>query len=63
MVLKEFTIVKDKRSNCLSCMGVTTIKEYISYINDIYRMKGGIEGQRDALRTSLCYKNKKKDGR
>lgn len=60
MVLKELTIVKDKRSNCLSCMGVTTIKEYISYINDIYRMKGGIEGQRDALRTSSAIKIRKR---
>jgi len=41
-------------------MGVTTIKEYISYINDIYRMKGGIEGQRDALRTSSAIKIRKR---
>ena len=39
MVLKELTIVKDKRSNCLSCMGVTTIKEYISYINAEFNLQ------------------------
>ena len=60
MELKHLTIVKDKRSNCLSCMGITTIQDYIKYIEDIYKIKGGIEGQRDALRTSSAIKIRKR---
>ncbi|MCB5172595.1 hypothetical protein LGV59_15055 [Bacteroides fragilis] len=60
MELKHLTIVKDKRSNCLSCMGITTIQDYINYIEDIYKIKGGIEGQRDALRTSSAIKIRKR---
>lgn len=41
MKLKHVTIVKDKRSNCLSCMGITTIQDYIKYIENIYTNKGG----------------------
>ena len=32
MKLKHVTIVKDKRSNCLSCMGITTIQDYIKML-------------------------------
>lgn len=60
MELKHVTIVKDKRSNCLSCMGITTIQDYIKYIENIYTNKGGIEGQRDVLRTSSAIKIRKR---
>ena len=60
MKLKHVTIVKDKRSNCLSCMGITTIQDYIKYIENIYTNKGGIEGQRDVLRTSSAIKIRKR---
>lgn len=60
MELRHLTIVKDKRSNCLSCIGITTIQDYIKYIEDIYKIKGGIEGQRDALRTSSAIKIRKR---
>ncbi len=44
--------IYDKNSQCWSLMLTMSIIEYIDLINKTYAAKGGIEGQRDVLRTT-----------
>lgn len=60
MNLKNISVIKDNRSDCFSIMGITNIKEYIEYIKSIYNDRGGISGQRDALKTSSAIKIRKR---
>lgn len=41
----------DKRSECYSVMTTMKLNEYLSKIRETYENKGGIEGQRSALKT------------
>lgn len=60
MKLNNISVIKDNKSNCYSIMGMTTIGEYINYIDDVYKNRGGISGQREALRTSSAIKIRKR---
>ncbi|MDB6454465.1 hypothetical protein [Falsirhodobacter sp. 20TX0035] len=42
----------DTRTECYSLMSTMTIGDYISLIKDAHASKGGIKGQRDALKTT-----------
>lgn len=50
------TIVKDNRSDCFSVMGTVTIKDYMDFIDEVYKNRGAITGQRDALKNSSAIK-------
>lgn len=56
MNINNFTAVKDNRSDCFSLMGMTTIGDYMEFINEIYKNRGAIEGQREALKNSSAIK-------
>lgn len=60
MQITNITIIKDGRSDCYSIMGITSIKDYIDYIDDIYKAGGGITGQRETLKTSSAIKIRKR---
>lgn len=60
MELTNISVIKDNRSDCFSIMGITNIKDYIEYIKTIYNDRGGITGQRDALKTSSAIKIRKR---
>jgi hypothetical protein len=53
-------ILKDKRVNCYSVMTELTVGEYLDIINSAYKNRGGIEGQRDALKTSTAIRIRKR---
>lgn len=60
MKLTNISVIKDNRSECYSIMGLTNIEEYIKYIKTIYENRGGISGQRDALKSSSAIKIRKR---
>ncbi|MEQ9235257.1 hypothetical protein [Coleofasciculus sp. E2-BRE-01] len=53
-------ILKDERVNCYSVMTQLTINEYLDIIERIYESGGGIEGQRDPLKTSTAIRIRKR---
>lgn len=50
----------DKRGNCLSIMLTLKYSDYKDIIFGAYKEKGGIEGQRDALKTSTAIRIRKR---
>lgn len=60
MNLTNISVIKDNRSECYSIMGVTNIEEYIKYVKSVYENRGGISGQRDALKSSSAIKIRKR---
>lgn len=60
MNLTNISVIKDNRSDCYSIIGTTNIGDYIKYIENVYADRGGISGQRDALKTSSAIKIRKR---
>ncbi len=46
--------LKDERVNCYSIMTQLSISEYLDFIKSVYESGGGIERQREALKTSTA---------
>lgn len=44
-------ILEDKRTNCLSCIYTSTVKEYLDLVEGVYADRGGLAGQRAPLKT------------
>ena len=47
-------ILKDERVNCYSVMTKITIADYLRIVQKAYAKRGGIEGQREAVKTSTA---------
>ncbi|THD30071.1 hypothetical protein [uncultured Flavobacterium sp.] len=52
--------LKDDRVNCYSVLLTSTIKDYLEFIEKVYQKKGGIEGQRSALKTKSAQRIRKR---
>jgi hypothetical protein len=46
--------LKDDRTECWSVMTDLRVRDYIELVREAYRNRGGIEGQRDALKTTTA---------
>lgn len=53
-------ILLDKRTDCLSIIGIVTVKDYIDYIEVVFKNKGGIDGQRAPLKTKTAISIRKR---
>lgn len=53
-------IIVDKKLNCSSIMVSMKISDYLSIVDEVYAQKGGIQGQRDALKqkTAITIRNR-----
>ena len=49
---RAVSVLTDKRVNCLSVMTTVTVDTYLNLVDDAYFNRGGIEGQREPLRTT-----------
>lgn len=56
----KLDILKDTRVNCYSVIIKVTIDEYLKITSQSFKKKGGIEGQRDSLRTSTAKRIRKR---
>jgi len=52
--------LKDERVNCYSVMTQLTIGEYLDIVEKVYAKGGGIEGQRETLKTSTAIRIRKR---
>ena len=43
-------MIIDKKLSCCSLMKSMSISDYLSFVDNVYEKKGGIQGQRDALK-------------
>ncbi|MCB2189247.1 MAG: hypothetical protein KQJ78_22750 [Deltaproteobacteria bacterium] len=46
--------LRDSRINCVSVLTTMSINDYLELVKKAYRERGGIEGQRDALKSSTA---------
>ena len=60
MKIDKLSVIRDNRSDCFSIMGTTSIISFVDYIKEVYADRGGIMGQRDALKTSSAIKIRKR---
>lgn len=53
-------IIEDKKVKCYSAMEMMTISKYLEIVDKVYANKGGIQGQRDALKqkTAITIRNR-----
>ncbi|MGF6591062.1 hypothetical protein [Pseudomonas sp. 2835] len=47
----SYHVLTDQRTGCLSAILTTSAKKYLELIEDVYKDKGGIKGQRTQLKT------------
>jgi hypothetical protein len=59
MKLENTSILKDERTNCYSIMLEMSVSDYLNLIQDIYKEKGGIKGQREPLKSSSAMRIRK----
>lgn len=52
--------LKDERVDCYSVLVTVSIKDYLDFINSVYKNKGGIEGQRSPLKTKSAQRIRKR---
>lgn len=52
--MSKLDLLKDDRVGCYSVILQVTVKEYLKMIDESFKNKGGIEGQRDTLKTSTA---------
>src|SRR6185436_1613304 len=52
-------ILKDDKGNCFSIIIQVSITDYINTVQQAYSNRGGIEGQRDPLRTNTAKRIRK----
>ena len=53
-------ILKDNRVNCYSVMTRGPIVDYLSMVESAYKNRGGLEGQREKLRTTSAIRIRKR---
>ncbi|GGN40616.1 hypothetical protein [Deinococcus daejeonensis] len=53
-VIRIVDVVKDGRVDCVSCVAIMSIGDYLDLVSEAYNNKGGIEGQREALTTATA---------
>lgn len=53
-------VIKDSRVNCFSVLFNVTVGTYLDIVEQAYRDRGGIEGQRDSLKTRTAQQIRKR---
>lgn len=59
MNLRQTSILKDERTDCYSILLEMSISDYLGLIQEIYKEKGGIKGQREPLKSSSAMRIRK----
>ncbi|MEB3342327.1 hypothetical protein [Okeania sp.] len=53
-------IIKDTRANCYSAMVQLNVAEYLKMVEKVFKKKGGLEGQRDTLKTRTAIRTRQR---
>lgn len=59
-MLKYIDHIKDERVNCYSVLMTIKISDYLGFIENVYKNKGSIEGQRSPLKTKSAQRIRKR---
>ncbi len=54
LMTRDIDILKDKRVDCYSVMVQLSVAEYLEMVNSTFKNRGGLEGQRDTLKTTTA---------
>lgn len=57
---KNIDILKDEKVNCYSIMVQLSVEEYLNMVNRTFEDRGGLEGQRDTLKTTTAIRIRKR---
>ena len=57
---KNIDIIKDTRVNCYSVMTQFQVEEYLKMVKSAFENRGGLEGQRDTLKTNTAIRIRKR---
>lgn len=57
---KNIDIIKDTRVNCYSVMTQFQVEEYLKRVKNAFENRGGLEGQRDTLKTNTAIRIRKR---
>jgi len=60
VVVDKLDIIKDTRVNCYSVMMQLTVAEYLNLVKQAFQNRGGLEGQRDTLKTTTAIRIRKR---
>ena len=52
--MNNLDILRDDRVDCYSVMTTDTTERYLSLVQEAYKKRGGIEGQRETLKTNTA---------
>ena len=52
--MADVNVLKDERVECYSILLNLTVEEFLALVDDVYKDRGGIEGQRSPLRTKTA---------
>ena len=52
--------LKDERVNCYSVLAQLTVEEYLAIVQETFQNQGGLEGQRDTLKTTTAIRIRKR---
>lgn len=56
----DIDILKDEKVNCYSVMVQLSVEEYLKMVNSTFKNRGGLEGQRDTLKTTTAIRIRKR---
>jgi len=56
----DIDILKDEKVNCYSVMVQLSIEDYLNMVNRTFENRGGLEGQRDTLKTTTAIRIRKR---
>jgi hypothetical protein len=57
---KNIDILKDEKVNCYSIIVQLSVEEYLNMVNRTFENRGGLEGQRDTLKTTTAIRIRKR---
>lgn len=60
LMAQEIDILKDERVDCYSVLDQLTVEEYLAIVKETFQNQGGLEGQRDTLKTTTAIRIRKR---
>ncbi|MFN9407662.1 MAG: hypothetical protein ACK579_22405, partial [Dolichospermum sp.] len=57
---KNIDKIKDRRVDCYSVMTQFQVEEYLKMVKSAFENRGGLEGQRDTLKTNTAIRIRKR---
>ena len=60
LMTRDLDILEDEKVNCYSCMVQLSVEDYLNMVSRTFEKRGGLEGQRDTLKTTTAIRIRKR---